>query len=214
VHRAEFASGVRKAVLVGWALVVVAGITSLPHGWARAEEDREVKARECFALGKYQEALELYGKLYGEVPHPTYLRNIGRCYQKLGNADRAIDSFREYLRQAKDSPEQRAEVEGFIREMENLKKRSANVSASTPAERPPLGRAALPAPAADDARVALAAPATRPESPRLYQRWWFWTVVGAAVAGGVTTAFLASRSTSPGVFCPECTLPTTRVETR
>jgi tetratricopeptide (TPR) repeat protein len=97
-----------------------------PIGPSRAQDDaRDLKARKHFTAGEYAAALDLYAALYAETLHPTYLRNVGRCHQKLGNADRAIDSFREYLRKAKDhSAEQRAEVEGFIREMEELKRKN------------------------------------------------------------------------------------------
>jgi len=90
---------------------------------AHADDDRELTAREAFAAGRYQEALDIYAKLFAETLHPTYLRNVGRCHQMLGNADQAIKTFREYLRRAADlPPQQRSEVEGFIAEMEALKK--------------------------------------------------------------------------------------------
>jgi tetratricopeptide (TPR) repeat protein len=90
------------------------------------QDDREIQARELFGFGKYAEALALYGRLYAETAHPTYLRNMGRCYQNLGEPDKAINSFREYLRQSKNvSSDQRAVVEGYIREMEELKKGQA-----------------------------------------------------------------------------------------
>jgi tetratricopeptide (TPR) repeat protein len=96
-------------------------------------DQREIGARQLFAVGKYAEALEIYGKLYAETTHPTYLRNIGRCYQNLGEPDRAISSFREYLRQARDlSPDQRQVVEGYMAEMESLKRQQASERA--PAE--------------------------------------------------------------------------------
>src|SRR4029077_10295518 len=60
--------------------------------------------------------------------------------------DSAISSFREYLRQGKDvTPAQRAQVEGYIREMEELKKKQAD--AATP-KRAGATDAAEPAPAA------------------------------------------------------------------
>jgi hypothetical protein len=49
-----------------------------------APDPRELKAREDFAGGRYQEALDLFARLYAESLHPNYLRNIGRCYQNLG----------------------------------------------------------------------------------------------------------------------------------
>src|SRR5882672_6044299 len=71
-------------------------------GAARAETDqREMQAREAFAAGRYQDAADLFAKLYAQKLHPNYLRNIGRCYQNMGEPDKAISSFREYLRKAK-----------------------------------------------------------------------------------------------------------------
>ena len=94
-------------------------------------DSRELKAREDFAAGRCQEALELFAKLYAESLHPNYLRNIGRCYQNLGEPDHAITSFRDYLRKAKAiTPDERKEVEGFISEMEELK-RQREASAPT-----------------------------------------------------------------------------------
>ena len=71
---------------------------------AMAADQRELKAREAFAAQRYQDALDLFAKLYAETLHPIYLRNIGRCYQKLGQPVKAIDAFQEYLvRQLKTS---------------------------------------------------------------------------------------------------------------
>src|SRR5207248_1136716 len=92
----------------------------------------EMQAREAYAAGNYQEALNLYAKLYAETLHPTYLRNIGRCHQNLGEPEKAIASFREYLRKARElSTDERAEVEGFIHEMEDLQAKQSR------AESPP-----------------------------------------------------------------------------
>jgi hypothetical protein len=37
----------------------------------KAKESRELQAREAFATGRYQEAIELYGKLYAETMPTT-----------------------------------------------------------------------------------------------------------------------------------------------
>ena len=71
-------------------------------GHAAADDGDELKARTHFAAGEYKQALDIYARLYAETMHPTYLRNIARCHQNLGNADKAISSFREYLRKARD----------------------------------------------------------------------------------------------------------------
>ena len=53
------------------------------HAAKAADNATELKAREAFAAGRYEDALNLFAKLYAETLHPVYLRNIGRCHQKL-----------------------------------------------------------------------------------------------------------------------------------
>jgi len=104
-------------------LVLAAASVVVSGSVAHADDDRELTARAAFAAGRYQEALDIYAKLFAETLHPTYLRNVGRCQQMLGNADQAIKTFREYLRRVPElPPQQRADVEKFIAEMEVLKK--------------------------------------------------------------------------------------------
>jgi len=176
--------------LLAWVTAV-----ALVLGATRAGADgdpREVKAREDFAAGRYQQALDAFAKLYAETVHPTYLRNIGRCYQNMGDPDRAIISFRDYLRKKKEiTPEERAEVEGFIAEMEALKKRRSGVPASSSGDTPPPTSSITPLPTAPEPKSGGAAPEVlvsqpaRPaeESSPVYMRWWFWTIVGAAAVG-------------------------------
>jgi len=186
---------------------------------AAGEEGAEMKARTHFAAGEYKEALEIYARLYAETMHPTYLRNIARCHQNLGNPDKAISSFREYLRKSKNlSADQRAEIEGYIAEMEQLKKSKAAEQSTPAAERaaPPAAaeRAPLPpAPPPSEPPPAVVGPPTVVATPRadggdggaFYTRAWFWIGVGALAAGAVTAAVLLSADHSPthgnlGVF--------------
>jgi hypothetical protein len=170
-------SGTRVLVLVA----IMAWASS-----AAAVPPRELEAREAFATGKYQRALDLFGKLYAETLHPTYLRNIGRCYQYLGDPDRALNSFHNYLRTAKNvTPDERQEVQGFIDEMEALKRKNA----ALPSPRPPV---AVPTPVPEP--LALQAPAPEPTRPERGGHWWVWTV-GAVVLAGVAATLAAT-----GVF--------------
>jgi tetratricopeptide (TPR) repeat protein len=109
---------------LGLLLLVLDGI-----GGATAfatEDPREVEGRALFAKGEYESAVDLYAKLFAEKGDPIYLRNIGRCNQKLRRPDRAIDAFREYLRRARKlKPAERQEIEGFIHEMEELRTQQA-----------------------------------------------------------------------------------------
>jgi len=131
------------------ALVFVAALGMPARAPAQQQKSEEVRARELFVFGRYAEALAIYGKLYAETAHPTYLRNVGRCYQNLGEADKAIASFREYLRQVKGiSDNDREVVKQYIREMEALKEKQEK-------RRPP---GASPPRAAPEKETATASP--------------------------------------------------------
>jgi len=226
-RRAHELAGTRAilgAAALALALVFVAAAAA-PARAGAPDHEMEIKAREVFAAGKYEEALGLFAKLYAETLHPVYLRNIGRCHQKMRKPDRAIDSFKDYLAKAKKATRaERAEVEGYIREMEALKEeqaRAAQPAADTKAPVPPPP----PPAAAEPPSAAAGPPAVRPPTdgdggggggegtnlvsrppppPRdeptpVYKRWWFWTGIGVVVAGGVVAAVLLTQK---GSACP------------
>jgi len=108
-------------------------VTALAAPALAAPSKKEIQARQEFAAGRYAAALELFAQLYAQTLHPTYLRNIGRCHQELGDPDKAIASFRQYLAKARDlKPAERQEVEGFIAEMEALKRKRDESAAPPP----------------------------------------------------------------------------------
>jgi tetratricopeptide (TPR) repeat protein len=170
-------------------------------------DKREVEARKAFAAGKYQEALDLFTDLYAAKPHPTYLRNVGRCYQNLKQPEKAINAFRDYLRQAKDlKTAERNEVNGFIAEMEALQKQqkveAAALAAPPPSAPPPVPLVPAVPPVAPEehgqanAALLTSPPAVEPEaSTPIYKKAWFWSVVGVVVAGAVVGGLYAG-----GVF--------------
>jgi hypothetical protein len=181
-------------------LLLVALSLAGPAAAAPPRDTREMQAREAFAAGRYQESLDLFVKLYAEQLHPNYLRNIGRCYQNLGDPDKAISSFREYLRKAKGvSADERAEIDGYIKEMEELKRKQA---APPPVEaKPEPVTPRLPPPEIHEpTATAMTTPLPpAPEaSPPVYKRWWFWTAIGVAVAAGVVVAVTAGGAKDPG----------------
>jgi tetratricopeptide (TPR) repeat protein len=165
---------------------------------AAADENPELRARTYFAAAKYQEALDIYAGLYAETLHPTYLRNIGRCYQMLGDPDKAISSFQEYLRKARDlSREQRAEIEGYIAEMEQMKR--ARVAAVVPPAPAPAPPPATSSPALLDSPAVVTKRTSESEPDPFYTRWWFWaTVAGVAAAGVIGVVLLSGGSSRSG----------------
>jgi tetratricopeptide (TPR) repeat protein len=172
-----------------------------------APDPRELKAREDFASGRYQEALDLFARLYAESLHPNYLRNIGRCYQNLGEPDRAINSFHDYLRKAKDlSSDEHQEIEGYIKEMEDLKRQREGTPPAASSAPPvvPLPASGAPAATPEVVVVSTPAPATPPaEGTPVYERWWFWTLIGGVVAIGLGAAAAAGVFTkTEDATCP------------
>ena len=173
-----------------------------------AEDPREVEGRAAFARGDYDKALEVFSRLFAEHGDPLYLRNIGRCYQKLRKPERAVDAFQEYLRRGRDiGPAERAEVEGFIRDLEALRTQADHPGPST---RPaPAAVVERPAPAAAVVAAPVAGQPAVDTRPPLTRRWWFWTALGAAALAGTVTvvALSAGRSAQipacpSGAYCP------------
>jgi hypothetical protein len=205
--------------VLGAVLVMVLAFSTMT-GVAHADHAGEMKARESFAAGRFDEALEMFAKLYAETLNPIYLRNIGRCHQKLRDPQKAIDAFHDYLAKGKKiSPDERAEIEGYIKEMETLRDEQAKQAAVPPAPvqpipapqptgTPPPGYAAPPSggyPAqptqTSGSLVTQPGPPPPAESSPFYEKWWFWTAVGVVVAGGIVAALLLPGGTSKPA-CP------------
>lgn len=208
------------------ALVLLLALSASNRAAAQ-QEDVELTARTHFAAGEYQQALDIYAKLYAQTLHPTYLRNVGRCYQNMGKPDEAISAFREYLRKAENlEPKRRAEVEGFIHEMEDLKRRreAPRPLTAVPAEAPsmsapiagPVAAPSAPPPtgrADDSSRIEASLKAQSPapedqESSPVYARWWFWTAIAAVAVGSVAAAVvLSAGSGTPTAQTTFSTMP-------
>jgi tetratricopeptide (TPR) repeat protein len=174
-------------------LLIAVVVSLAAPAFAAPKDNREMKARELFAGQRYQEALDLYIKLYAEKLHPNYLRNIGRCYQNLGDPEKAIGSFREYLRKARSLPaEERAEIEGYIKEMEELKKSRETPPPPPPRDETPPARLMPQPPPPPPQLIVTTPPPKHEESGPVYTRWWFWTAAAVVVAGATVGALAAS----------------------
>jgi hypothetical protein len=184
---------------------------------AKADNASEMKAREAFAAGRYDDALELFAKLYAQTLHPVYLRNIGRCHQKMRQPEKAIDKFNEYLaKEKKISADERQEIGGYIKEMETLRDEQARQKAPPPPNNPPppvtpINAGNNPPPpnynyyppppqAGATSGTLVAQPAPSQGEAPIYKKWWFWTGIGAVVVTTVVVAVVLSSGTSR----PEC----------
>jgi hypothetical protein len=194
---------------------------------ASSNNQKEIEARKEFAAGRFDKALELFASLYAETLHPVYLRNIGRCHQKMREPQKAIDAFKDYLAKSpktgkdKVTADERAEIEGYIKEMEALRDEQARAATPVQPVQPvqpiqpvqPVNNGGTTT--ATTTSPVLTAPAPQvtttppppPQSHPIYTRWWFWAgtvvVVGAIVATAVVLSSGGGKPTCPSdVTCP------------
>ena len=175
-------------LLLTFALVLAFATTNV-------HADDRGKARAAFrlgsqhyALGEYKEALTAFKEAYRNYEDPSFLFNIAQCERQLDQRADAIRAYRMYLVNAPDASN-RDEVQKLIARLEHeLAEERATRSAPPPGVQPP---AAKPTPAvAHDAAptaapsLALTATAPSPHQTPTYKKWWVWTIVGVAVAGG------------------------------
>jgi tetratricopeptide (TPR) repeat protein len=74
--------------------------------------------RALYDVGNYQAALAEFSAGYELVPRPLFLLNIGQCHRKLGNYDKARESFDEFLKVAPKDEPARARAVQLISEVE------------------------------------------------------------------------------------------------
>ncbi|HJX51519.1 MAG TPA: tetratricopeptide repeat protein [Polyangia bacterium] len=132
-----------RRIATGIAILLLLGAAAK----APKTDPREQTARAFFAAGKYQEAIDIYSQLFAQYVHPMYIYNIGRCYQNMGAPDKALTSFREYLRKEKNvTPALKREIDGYIKEMEELKQQQQALTEKLGAVAAPTGLPVAQAP--------------------------------------------------------------------
>jgi hypothetical protein len=217
-------AGVLSVVLI---FVLLAGSgTARASGVPSLDDEKQARtlydrAEKSFDLGKFGDALADYQSAYEAKPLPGFLFNIAQCYRNMGKFERARFFFRRYLALDPHAPNRRR-VEELIVEMSKQMDSQASPAPSSvepmPVEAPPLvapAPAAAP-PLAAPAELARTAPigavpdviATPPHPAQpgqpVWRRWWFWTGMGAVVAGGIAAGFFLTRpeTRTPGSLDP------------
>ena len=168
-------------------------------------DDRNA-AREAFRrgsqhykLGEFKEALQDFKAAFRAYEDPTFLFNIAQCERQLDQREEAVRQYTMYLAEAPDAAN-REEVKAVVARLEHeieeqrARDRALAVEKATP---PVSVLPPQPAPAPD--AVALTPPPT--PSPRAdkpaYKKWWVWTIVGVAVAGGVAAGVAVALTQDP-----------------
>jgi hypothetical protein len=206
-----------------WSILfaVTAALAVAPRARGADVESRQRAAKKACLLGNVDKGAEILADLYVETNDETYIYNQGRCFEQNGKNEQAALRFREYLRKAKNL--RPADREGVLKKIGELQgatgqneadvprpasesrpqPSTALVPATTPlptGQPPAAGESpsAHPGPTTDPLGISQSAPSSEPQaSPPVYKRWWFWTGIGAVVAGAVVTGILLSRSSAP-----------------
>ncbi|MDB4965162.1 MAG: hypothetical protein JWN44_851 [Myxococcales bacterium] len=192
------------AVRIGFVLFTL-GLMSVPA----AAEDK-VAARKAFLegskyfdLNQYAEALEAFKRAYWNFEDPVILYNVAQCHRALKHKSEAIEFYRSYLRKRPDA-RNREDVQKIIADLTSAIEKEKAISDAPPLGPMPTDSRLTAAPVAPDnaqatpVAVSTSAP-TRSDKP-VYQRGWFWGVIGGVVAVGVGVGVgvgLGTRSNPP-----------------
>jgi tetratricopeptide (TPR) repeat protein len=194
----------------------------------RAARTHYEKAVSHYNLDELEAALVEFREAYRAKPDPSFLFNIAQCHRKLGQRDAAIDFYRKYVRASPDAANraeaERWIAELKARGDDAAASATADGStlaapaaagtgptAVTPIDVPPSASSRIAAPPAPAAPVSASPQSSSPAldlsssghpepaaTPAFYQRWWFWTALGAVAVGATVTAFaLGAKAPSP-----------------
>jgi tetratricopeptide (TPR) repeat protein len=194
----------------------------LVAGWAFADDSKqEAKkhfklAEQHYKLGRFKDALQEYSIAYELAPLAGFLFNIGQCHRLLGNHERAVFFYEGYLREKPNARNRKAvlkliaeskkelnkqlaeqkRLEAEKRKAEEAKRQAALLKKERDVERERAKERERML-ALEKDRLAAMAEARRKEDnkpPAFYETWWFWSIVGTAVAaaaGGTIYALTA-----------------------
>jgi len=165
---------------------------------AQADEDEATqRAKELFknaevhfSVGEFSKALALYKEAFKTKPLPAFLFNIGQCHRNMGQCDKALFFFKQYLVRTPEAPN-RADVEKLIEICEQEVKQGETGKEAAPPPPAVVGPKKQEKP--DEP------PPSRPSrSRRKLRPLWFWSSVGLAgallVTGTVTGVMALSQS--------------------
>jgi hypothetical protein len=134
-------------------LLVVLGLVLLAPRVSVAAMDKKStaeakKATLLYKQGKYEEAATMFLQLsLDNQDMPVFVRNLGACYYYLHRPEPALSNLREYLHKKKDiDPQDREEVERWIKDMEALTQRPSPSATPAPAVPTPGMAGTPPAP--------------------------------------------------------------------
>jgi len=190
---------------LAWFVVVITVLASAT-AWADSKEEAREHtkvAAQHYKLGRFQDALDEYSKAYELVPAAPLLFNIAQCWRNLGNHERAVFFLEGYLREAKADASNRPIAQELVVEERRLyqeQQEQARKHAAEERQRQDESEQDRRAREAEERkliearrlreeeearRVSALRKAEASRMPKVWEKWWFWSVVGGvAIAGG------------------------------
>jgi tetratricopeptide (TPR) repeat protein len=155
--------------------LLVALLVLSPAGAQPDEATRQAKAH-------FPQALTLYKEAYKAKPLPAFLFNMGQCHRNMGQCDRALFFFKQYLVHKPDAPN-KADVDKLIRICEAAVRNAQRkaTAASAPPASAPLASAPPPKRGAAK-RPTPRGQVSKPPSRGELSPIWFWSGVGISSA--------------------------------
>lgn len=127
----------------------------------------------AFADGRFADALDAFQRAYRLSDRAPLLFNIGAALDRLRRNREALEYFERYLVALPDA-ENRAEVAGRMAVLRDTTEQEEQAEADR------------------RERDSLLAERDR-DGGSILSEWWFWTLVGAVVAGGVVAAIVLTH---------------------
>jgi len=164
---------IRRGTALAFTLLLVAGLPLEGRADPAADRARahNQSAKRLFSVGLFEQAADEYTRAYQAKPLPLFLFNLAQCHKRLAgrpHLEKAIFYFKSYIANEPGTP-MREEIE---KESGRLERKLRAMPSSAPV----VGGTDTP----------------RRGAP-VYKRWWFWTLIGAAVVGAAVGTGVALR---------------------
>lgn len=175
--------------------VWLGGACAVAQAPSAASADAEARrafesGRDAYERGDFTQALRDFEQAQELRPSPELLYNVGRAADSDGQASRAVAAYSAYLA-SYPSADNRDFVRARLEKMRALERVAKSAQA--------LPTVAQSSPAVTHTADAVNSVPHVDEAPTrpFWKRAWFWSTVGAAVAGGVVAAVLVAHDRAP-----------------
>jgi tetratricopeptide (TPR) repeat protein len=191
----------RRAAALLLALALAVGAHGAEPTKAAQDEAKPIfaEAQQAYQLGKFEDAIARYEKVYQLTNHPSLLFNLAQCHRQLGNFERAAFFYERYLASARAPIPNEQLARDLLAEMEQKRDQKAAEDKLAAEARAKVEAEAAAAERARQEEEGRRLAQKVPEAKPVTSQPWFWVAVvgGAAVVVGGTVAIAAAAGSRP-----------------